>query len=511
MKRLVSTSAIAAIALSGCMVGPDYHTPDIAVPAVFSRADTGAQPSGAEIDPANWWVSFGDPELTALIARATKGNPDFAIAASRVRQARLQEITARARGLPSMNATGGVNHIEFSKNAGLSSIARAFSGGNGSPDTGSGGSGSTGNGVALPGSGITTFSLGFDASWELDVFGGVKRGEQAALARAEAAEWNRRDAAVILSAEIAQAYFALRFDQLQVDVIEQEIVRQKRAVEISDHNAQVGLIARVAVVDARKALAASQARIEPVRADIALRSHALALLLGEPPVALNAELAAPHSSLTDAPVVSAGLPSDLLRRRADVRAAERTLAASSADIGVSIADLYPKFSLTGAAQLISTALGNLFSTESLQLTSNAAAQFPLLDFGKRKVTVQSRREDAEQAYLQYRKAVLGALRDVEDPLAQIDSERSRNAALNRSLADAEADARSANARFRTGFVAQDVALQAEVRLLEARANLAASDAMLRQNTITLFKAMGGGWENIPEVQPLATVGHMQNE
>ena len=518
MKRLIFTSAVTAMLLSGCTVGPDYAKPEMALPASFSRADTGPQPSGADIDPARWWTAFGDPQLTSLIERALADNPDIAIAASRVRQARLQEIAARARGLPSVNANGAVNHIEFSKNAGLSSIARAFSGGNGSPGSGSNpndgggnGTGSSSSGIALPGSGITTYSLGFDASWELDIFGGVKRGQQAAAARAEAAEWNRRDAAVILSAEIAQAYFALRFDQQQEGVIEQEIARQKRAVEISNHNAEVGLIPRVQVVDARDTLSANQARIEPVRADIAVRSHAIALLLGQQPAALDAELSSSRQPLAGAPVVPAGLPSDLLRRRADVRAAERSLAATTADIGVAVADLYPKFSLTGAAQLISSALGNLFTGDSLQLTGNGAAQFPLLDFGKRKATVTSRKEDREQAYLQYRKSVLGALRDVEDPLAQLETERRRNEALQNAIVDAEASAKSADARFRTGFVAQDVALQAQVSLLRAQENLAASNAMLRQDTITLFKALGGGWENLPAVGSLASAPDAENK
>ena len=506
MKRFIFASAITATFLSGCTAGPDYQKPEFAIPAQYSSADTISQPSGTDIDPAQWWTAFGDPKLTDLIERALADNPDIAIAASRVRQARLQEIAARARGLPTVNANTAVNHIEFSKNAGLSSIARAFSGGGGGN-----GNGSSGSGIALPGSGITTYSLGFDASWELDVFGGVERSKESALARTEAAEWYRRDSAVILSAEIAQAYFALRFDQQQIDIIEQEIIDQKRAVEIADYNAQVGLISRSEAVTAREALTANQARIEPVRADIVIRRHAIALLLGKPPASLDAELADPAKSLTDAPVVPAGLPSDLLRRRADVRAAERNLAASSADIGVAVADLYPKFSLTGAAQLISSALGNLFTGDSLQLTGNGAAQFPLLDFGKRKATVESRREDNEQAYLLYKKAVLGAFRDVEDPLVQIDSERTRHAALQRAVDDARTNMKSADARFQTGFVAQDVYLQEHVNLLEAEASLAASDAALRQNTITLFKALGGGWENMPSLKPRQSVPNSANQ
>jgi NodT family efflux transporter outer membrane factor (OMF) lipoprotein len=399
----------------------------------------------------------------------------------------LQEIAARAAGLPSVNASAQASHIEFSRNAGFSSLARAFSGG--SDGTGTG----TTGGVALPGSGITTFATGFDASWEVDLFGGVRRSREAAAARTEAAEWTRADAAVTLAAEVAQAYFALRLDQAQVRVIEDEIARQRRGLDIAGHVAQVGLVPAVDVTRQRGQLTATEARLEPVRADEAVRVHALALLLGEAPEGLGSELAASAVEPVAVPVVPAGLPSDLLRRRPDVRAAERRLAAANADIGVAVADLYPRFSLTGVAQLISTGLASLIERDSLQLVGTGGATLPIVDFGRRKAQVELRREDREQAYLMYQATVLGALRDVEDALARIDAERRRHAALGRAVADAEASAKSVEAQYRTGFVAQDSLLNAEVTVLSAREQLAASDAQLRQMAATLFKAMGGGW------------------
>ena len=156
--------------------------------------------------------------------------------------------------------------------------------------------------------------------------------------------------------------------------------------------------------------------------------------------------------------------------------------------------MYPRFSLTGMGQLISTALGNLFSGDSLQLTASGAAQFPLLDWGRRKATVKSREEDREQAYLRYRSTVLQALRDVEDPLAQIAAERRRNAALQRAVVDAQSSAQAAQSQYRTGFVAQDTVLNTQTDVLAAREQLVASDAQLRQLTVALFKALGGGWD-----------------
>lgn len=479
-------AAAGVIALAGCTVGPNYRPPEMAVPGNFAGAQVA---SGTAIDPATWWRAFGDPVLDGLVSRALAGNPDMATAASRVRQARLSEIAARASGLPSVDATANASHVEFSRNAGFSSLARAFSGGSAGGGTGGG---SSTRGVALPGTGITTFAIGFDASWEVDLFGGVRRQREAAAARTEAAEWTRADAAVTLAAEVAQAYFALRLDQAQGAVIADEIARQRRALEIAGHVAQVGLVPAVDVTRQRGQLTTTQARAEPVRADTDVRIHALGLLIGETPEALRAELAVPTPPGA-LPVVPAGLPSDLLRRRPDVRAAERRLAAANADIGVATADLYPRFSLTGVAQLISTSLVSLLERDSLQLTGSTGASIPIVDFGRRRATVESRREDLEQAWLTYQATVLGGLRDVEDALSRLDAERRRNAALVRAVADADAGARAVEARYRTGFVAEDSLLDAQVDVLSAREQLAASDALLRQTTAVLFKAMGGGW------------------
>lgn len=472
----------AAATLAACTVGPNYSPPKPEVPAAFVEPQA---TSAAAIDPATWWRAFGDPTLDRLVQTALADSPDIAVATSRIRQARLQEIAARAVGRPTVNASANATHIELSQNAGFASLARQFSGGGGS------GGGQQAGGLALPGGGITTFSAGFDASWELDLFGGGRRGVEAALARTEAATWNRADAAVSLAAEVAQAYFALRFDQAQIAIVEQELASQRRASQIAENTARVGLVPAIDATRQRQQITATEARLEPVRADVRVRLHALALLTGQAPGALG-DLATP-APLAAAPVVPAGLPSDLLRRRPDIRAAERQLAAATADIGVAVADLYPRFSLTGMAQLISSGLASLLETDSFQGTGTGAVSFPLFDAGRRRSTVNIRREQREEAYQQYRATVLGALRDVEDPLAQIDAERRRNAALVRAIVDAEATVRSTGSQYRTGLTNQTALLDAQTALLQARENKAQSDAQLRQQTAALFKAMGGGW------------------
>ena len=479
MKRNLLAFGAAATVLAGCTVGPNYQRPDLALPTSYARI---AEAPGSGVDPATWWTAFGDPRLTALIEKGLAGNPDIAVAASRVRQARLQEIVARAAGKPALNASAQASRVEFSRNAGFASLARLFSGG-----------GTGGFGVTSPGSGISTVAIGFDASWELDLFGGDRRGIEAARARGEGALWSARDAAITLAAEIADAYFALRLDQEQIAIIERQVADQRRGLEIAGNIAKAGLTPAIDVVRQRGSLSATLARLEPVKADVEVRIHALGILTGQAPEALLAELSAPGQALGAPPVVPAGLPSDLLRRRPDVRAAERELAASTADIGVAVSNLYPKFSLTGAAQLLSSSLTNLVSGNSVQANAGASATFPILDWGRRKANVGLAKEAREQAYQTYQAIVLRALRDVEDSLSRIDAERRRNAVLQQALADAERTARAVEAQYRTGFVAQDSLLTAQGQALTAREQLAASDALLRQQTAALFKAIGGGW------------------
>jgi NodT family efflux transporter outer membrane factor (OMF) lipoprotein len=467
------------LALSACTVGPDYRPPEAAPPATFAAPQSAATAAV----PADWWTLFGDRVLDDLVARALKDSPDIATAASRVRQARLQEVIAGAAGKPTVNASAGASRIEFSKNAGFATLAQQFSGGGG---TGEGAP----NGLGLPGTGISTFSLGFDAAWELDLFGGARRGREAATARREAAEFGGQDAALTLAAEVASAYFQLRLAEVQLATVEEELERQQRGNQISANIARVGLVPETDVVRGRGSISATQARLEPLRAEIAVQRNAIATLLGQPPEGFAIPAATPALAV---PAIPAGLPADLIRRRPDVRAAERRLAAATADIGVATADLYPKFQLTGVAQLISTALRTLFEGDSLQLTASGQASFPLLDWGRRRSTVKLREEDRLQAYEAWRAAVLTAYREVEDALVRLDAERRRNATLASAVNDRFASARSTEAQYRTGFVAQDQLLIAQVNLLTSREDKAQSDDALRRQTVALVKALGGGW------------------
>jgi len=481
----------AALALSGCVVGPDYRAPTTAPPASFGEAPPALQSATPQPDLGPWWHQFGDPELDRLIQIALVESPDIGVATARIAQARAQVRSARANYFPQVNADAGFNYQRFSKNAGLSSLASLFGGGQ------SGGSGPSTGGIAAPGNDIKTYSAGFDASWEIDLFGGVTRQVQGARAREESAVWNARDAELSLIAEIADAYLQLRTLQEREAIARAEVKRQQASLKIMGDTARVGLVPQGDFVRQRAQLATAQAAIGPIVAQGKGQMHAIAVLIGRTPDSLIAELAVRRPELAAPPLVPPGLPSELLRRRADVRAAERTLAAATADIGVAVADLFPKLDLTGAAQLISTALGNLFSVDSLQLTGAAKAMFPVLDFGRRRATVSLRRAQADEAYFQYQQTVLRALKDVEDALIRVRTDQERVDALAGGLKDQTRSVEAVEHRYQTGLVDFGEVLSARQAQLQNQDQLADATGQQRRDLLALHKALGGGWETLP--------------
>ena len=493
MTRTLLMAIVSAFSLTACTVGPNYRAPAVPTPPHFAEAaDT---PTVAPATPgAGWWHVYRDPELDRLIDLGMRDSPNVAMAVARIAGARATERSARADFLPQVSANGAYNSERFSQNVGLSSLSSLFGGG--ASGSASGG-GSGGGGVAAPGNSIHTYTLGFDANWELDLFGGARRQVEGARARTQAAIWSARDAQLSLIAEIADSYFQLRTLQDRERVARQEVDRQQRNLDIARATARAGLIAQGDFIRERADVAGADAAVGPIVAAGKVAMHAIAVLTGQAPGALIDELSVIGQELPPPPAVPPGLPSDLLRRRPDIRAAERNLAAANADIGVAVADLYPRFTLTGAADLISTALANLFTGDSLQLAGSAAAAFPVLDFGRRSETVGQRRAVAEQAYQQYRLTVLGALRDVEDALIRIRTERQRHAALARGLADASRGEGSVTARWQSGLVDYGDVLLARAAVYQLQDTLAQSDGAQRRDLLSLYKALGGGWEALP--------------
>ena len=478
MKRaLVLGSAI----LAACTVGPDYRPPSTPTPDVYAGSTGQGGLGDAEL--AFWWRSFGDAQLDALVNRAIARNLDVQTAAARLREARAQEIFAGAASRPQAGAQASVSRQRISENA----IPVP-------PGPGPG----EGTGFAPPGSQFSTFRVGFDASWEIDLFGRTRRSIEAAGARTGEALWTRRDVQVSVAAEVADAYLALRTLQHRIATAEAELARQQRSGQLVAARARGGLVTGLDLEQQKSERSAAAAAIPALRSRVEAQIHALGVLTGDAPEALIAELS-PAAALPGVPPqIPAGLPSDLLRRRPDIRAAERELAASTADIGVAVADLYPRFSLTAAPALVSTALGSLLEWGSRSVSARAALDWPVADGGRTRGNIEVANARQEQALIAYRKCVLRALQDVEDALSRSDGDRRQLADLEEALRAATRAEEIARTRYRGGLVTLSDVLQAQARRLKLEDQLTQTRGALARDAVALFKALGGGWPELSQ-------------
>lgn len=477
--------------LGACAVGPDYHPPEMPLPQAFSAASAAPAREAAPADLSSWWERFDDPVLTSLIVRALAGNLDLKSAVSRIRAAREQEIIAGAAGLPQLNADASVNRTRISQNSGISEFANLFGGGQGGGQSGA--PGGAASGIGPPGTAFTVYSLGFDASWELDVFGGVRRSIEQARAASEQAIWAARDSEVTLAAEVAHDYLTLRVLQREAAIAREEIARQQETLALIGARRRFGLVTELDVREQQTQLAASQAALPDLHAQIAAQVHALGVLLGQAPEALAPQLAPVKGLPERPPSVPAGLPAELLRRRPDIRAAERALAGTSAAIGVAVADLYPKLDLTGALDLVSIDLSHLLEASSRQSSATGALSWPILARRQIHANIRMAQERDRQALYAYQSAVLRALQDVEDALTRYADEQRKNDALRRELSDAQSAADVALAQYKAGLTDFTPVLTAQGAVLNARTGLAQSDGALDTDLVSVYKALGGGW------------------
>jgi NodT family efflux transporter outer membrane factor (OMF) lipoprotein len=481
--QTAAMAALAALAAS-CTVGPDYKEPKPAVPPAFQEASTApdraplSRTTPEEADLRQWWMQFRDPQLDDLVRRADAGNLDLKQVASRIRQAREQEIVVAAGGLPSVtvNSLDARYHSNSNPLAGLSGGTAA-----GMPST----------------TNLNLYTAGLDASWELDVFGGIRRGVEAARANTAAAEWQLRDGEVSLSAEVANDYLALRAAQERLAIVQNEWRRQQDTLTLTQGRARTGFVTELDVNQQRTQVDATAAEIPLLEAQIRTMVHALHVLLGERPEApTDFDAAAPVPQVpTELPT---GLPSDLLRRRPDVRAAERQLAAATANIGVAVANLYPKFNLLGVLSFASNAfrgVGGLFDAKNFSTLGAGQFSWPLFEGGQLEANVRINKDQARQAYLAYQKSVLTALQDSEDSLVRYTAEQRRLGSLQRSADSARSSQRIALQQYRQGLVPFINVLTTETTLLNAQDQVVQSRQALAQDLVAVYKALGGGWSD----------------
>ena len=483
-QRFLRSSVAFIVGLAGCTVGPTHRPPDTPISPTWSELpESGVTPQPTAA--AQWWATLQDPILNALVEQAVKSNLDLRIAQGRIREARASRGVVAADAWPTVNVAGEYSRIRRSENI------------TGSSAFGLGGGGLPGASRQFGELETDLFQNGFDASWEIDVFGRVRRAVEAAEADIAAAEENRRDVLVSLLAEVARNYVDLRGLQRQLAVADRNIVAQQDAAELTAARYDAGLTSELDVAQARALLATTQSQIPALDSAAKQAIHRLGVLLGQEPGALLARLS-PAAPIPMTPVeVAVGLPAELLRRRPDVRRAERELAAATARVGVATADLYPRLTLTGIVGLQSADLVDLAENASrFWAAGPIALAWPLFDAGRIRSTIEVQNARQEQAIAFYERTVLIAVEDVENALVAFVREQVRRQALARAVDANRRAVDLASEQYTSGLADFLNVLESQRSLYTAEDQLTLSERAVVSNLIALYKALGGGWASV---------------
>jgi len=477
-------SLIPLLLLGACTVGPNYAGPPKAIgsaatpPAGFVRADTTLATTAPAV--ADWWTTLNDPMLTWLEEQALASNPNVAVAQARLKQARSALRLERANQAPNANASATYLHADL-------------------PTLNLGGGGEQGgaNGNASGGSGggtsVDFFNLGFDASWEIDLFGGRRRTVEAARASAAAAEANVADAQVSLSADVAQAYIGLRDAQQRLILARDASRMQRDTLNLTLQRFNNGAASQLEVERLRNQVESTDAQILPLSASVETYLNALAILIGEAPGTLDQRLGQPGKVPLPPAQVAVGDPTALLQRRPDIRAAERNLAAQTARIGVAEAAKFPRLNLMGIIGIGGTSLDALTDLDNLVTLGAPMLQWNVLNFGRANARVGQAEGARDEAEAQYRGVVLSALRDAEDALSRFRARRNTVATLARAKASADRSAMLMQQRYRAGTATLIDTLDAERQRVSADQSLSQAVAGLTNDYVALQKALGLGW------------------
>lgn len=442
--------------LSGCAAGPSYRersAAELGVPAHY----TGPAREEASQDLANWWTRFDDQGLTTLVERALEANLDIAQAVSRLRQARASLVQARANLLPSVDASasGGRNVDSDAKDR-------------------------------------SSLSLGANASWAIDLFGGTGRSIEASRADLSAAGYDLASVQTAIVAETALNYVALREAQARLGIARDVLVTQEENFQIADWRVQAGLVSSLDVEQARTQLAQTRASIPSLEIAVASAQNRLAVLTGVAPGTLSEDLGMIGPIPVGPREIAVGIPADTLRQRPDVRASERALAAATARVGVAQSQLLPALNLSGNVGTSALSVGGLGDIITGGVFATLS-QF-IFDGGRRLAAVRGQRAAAEGAFAAYRQSVLTALEDVENGLVSLKASRDRETAIGQAADAANTTAILARSQYRAGLTDFQTLLDAERQLLSARDSLASAKASEANALIQLYLALGGGWD-----------------
>ena len=481
-------AASAAAAIGGCAVGPNYKTPAAAVPDAFdvgpaSPPTTQAtQPvANRPVDITRWWSALGDPELDSLIDRAVQANLDLRIALMRLQQARTEEYVVTGGTLPL---------VDFAAGAGR---------GTGSDSTRGRIPGPLHSAANTSGDKEITEVAGFDAQWEIDLFGRFSRQVEASRADTQASAEARNAVLVTVVSDVARAYVDERALTQRLAVARHNLDIQQKSFELATARFKQGFTNELDVALAQRELATVQATIAPLEAAIAQAQRRLAVLLGRAPQDLYAELQ-PAKPLPSAPEqIQPGLPIELLRRRPDIRQAERQLAAATARIGVATADLFPRVALTAAGGFQGQGLGRLPDMTKGIWSVGPSLYWPFLDFGTIDAIVQVQDLRTQELLYNYRRAVLLAVEEVDNAISNYRAQRDRLDRLNDAVAASENAVRLATQRYERGLTIFLDVLDAQRQLFDLQDQQAVAEQSVVVQYIALYKALGGGWERYQAV------------
>jgi outer membrane protein, multidrug efflux system len=458
----VSTAFVCLVLVGCATVGPDYVKPDTSLSTTWQSELKGGL-IAEEMNPrtlATWWTTLHDPELSSLIGRAVSGNLDLKKAKARVREARARQGIAKAGLFPTLDAGGSATWTERSS------------------DT------------------SNLYSASFDANWEIDLFGGVRRSVEAAEADVGASREDVRDVLVSLLAEVAVNYIDLRKFQSLLAIAEGNLVSQNETYQLTLWRYQAGLSDELSVQQARYNVEQTRAQLPTLRTGKEEALNRIAVLLGEQPGNVHSLL----DQQVPVPVIprklAIGVPADVLRNRPDVRRAERELAAQTARIGVATADLYPKLTLSGSIGFETLKMSSLPTSQTWSLGGGPGITWAIFEGGAIRQNIEAQSTLQEQALMKYEAAILTALEDVENALVAYGEEQARRDSLQEAAQAAQKAVELSKYKYQSGLTDFYNVLEAERSLLTFQELLAQSNGTVASNLVRLYKALGGGWTSI---------------
>jgi len=475
--------------LAGCAVGPNFSPPKPDVPETWSRTALGAGAAHASAiatsapDIAEWWSSFNDPTLTSLIERSLEANLDLRESVLRIEEARAQRQQTAAGLWPTLAANASFTRQRFSTNT-PQGLVFGIAGSGQIPGL-------------PPGVTITNpfdqYQLGLSASWELDLFGRVRRSVEAADADTQSAIENERGVRISLASDVAEAYLDLRGAQLRRSVVERSLATQRDLYELTRQRWNAGLTTDLDVENASSEVDATRAQLPPLEREITQDINQLSRLMDRAPDALRAELAAARPVPPVPPRVPIGLPAELARRRPDIRQAEASLHAATARVGVAVADLFPRLTLSAAGGYQSEGLSQLIQAASRFGSFGPTIDLPIFEAGARRAAIRLQDAREKEAAIDYARTVLGALNEVENALAAYGSDQESRASLAAASQSSENALTLARQRYESGLASFIEVLDAERTLQQNQLSLAQSTTAESTDLVELYKALGGGW------------------